>query len=69
VLCRRAENPLQTTSEIRGLADVRLGLRIFSAKQENSRRWRHSGEERGVSGRNELDTGGKHELIVEGIYD
>jgi hypothetical protein len=69
VLCRETEEPLQTTPEIRALADVRLGLRIVPAEQENSRRWRHSGEERGVLGRNELEALGKHKLIVEGIYD
>jgi len=68
MLGRRAEKPLQTTAQVRGLADVGLGLRIVPAKQENSRRWRHSGEERGVLGRNELEALGKHDLIVEGIY-
>jgi len=69
VLCRRTKESLQTTSEIRGLADVRLGLRIVSAKQENSRCWWQSREEFGVTGRDELEAIRKHELIVEGIYD
>ena len=69
MLYRRTEKSLQSTSQIRRLADVRLGLRIVSAKQKYSRGRRNSREELGVLGRNELEAGGKHGFIVEGIYD
>ena len=64
---RRTEQTLQAPPQVCGFGDVRLGLRIVPAQQKNRRRSRHGGKQFNVLRGDELQLGGEHESILEGL--
>ena len=59
------KKPLQPSSQIGCLADVRLGAAIFPAQKEHCRNGGYGGEDLGVSFRTELDALTLHLPIVD----
>jgi hypothetical protein len=61
---RKAEKTMQTTAQVGGLADVRLGLGIGAAELEDRGRGGGGGESFGVAVGDELQALGQHGFIL-----
>ena len=60
----RAEQSLKASPQVGSLADVRLSLRVVSAKEKNSRRGGDEREVFSIAIGDEFEATGKHKVIL-----